>query len=142
MIVRILHSYKKAEEWTGANSVLKRGEVGFESDTTLCKVGDGTKKWNELDYYTGDGWTLIGSPLYKLDLSLTKAYEEDSGLEHDKHRGQLVYISTGANGKETQRACMYLERTINGVTTCDLVPISYFADVSDEDRIVTEEAAT
>ena len=139
MVARILHSYKKAEDWTKSNPVLKRGELGFESDTTLCKVGDGIKKWNELNYYTGEGWTLVGSPLYKLDLSLTEAYKESSGLEHDLHRGQLVYISTGPVGKETQRACMYLERTINGTTTCDLIPISYFASVSDDDRFIIEE---
>lgn len=38
-----------AAEWTNANPVLKSGEVGFETDTLLFKMGDGVTSWNNLD---------------------------------------------------------------------------------------------
>jgi hypothetical protein len=37
-----------ASQWT--DQVLSAGEVGFESDTGLFKIGDGTTAWSSLDY--------------------------------------------------------------------------------------------
>jgi hypothetical protein len=39
-----------AAQWEGANPILEDGEIGFESDTTNLKVGDGESSWNDLDY--------------------------------------------------------------------------------------------
>ena len=41
-----------ASQWTSSNPVLLAGEMGFETDTGLIKIGDGTKTWNNLDYIT------------------------------------------------------------------------------------------
>lgn len=43
---------KTAAEWTAANPVLAKGEVGYESDTTYSKLGDGSSTWNNLPYNT------------------------------------------------------------------------------------------
>lgn len=40
-----------AANWTTANPVLGGGEVGFETDTTKFKIGDGTTVWASLNYY-------------------------------------------------------------------------------------------
>lgn len=39
-----------AAVWTTANPVLGLGEPGWESDTALMKVGDGSTAWNDLPY--------------------------------------------------------------------------------------------
>lgn len=39
-----------ASSWTSTNPILSAGEVGYETDTGLFKVGDGTTAWNSIDY--------------------------------------------------------------------------------------------
>lgn len=39
-----------AANWTLANPILGAGEFGFETDTHLLKIGDGTTAWNTLTY--------------------------------------------------------------------------------------------
>jgi len=39
-----------ASQWTTSNPVLSAGELGFETDTTKFKIGDGTTNWAGLDY--------------------------------------------------------------------------------------------
>lgn len=36
--------------WAEINPILLEGEVGFETDTKLRKIGDGVHRWNELEY--------------------------------------------------------------------------------------------
>lgn len=42
-----------ASEWVTKNSVLSKGELGFEIDTRKFKIGDGTTGWNSLPYAGG-----------------------------------------------------------------------------------------
>lgn len=42
-------------EWTGANPILASGEVGYETNTSKMKIGDGTTPWNSLPYFAGGG---------------------------------------------------------------------------------------
>lgn len=37
--------------WTSADPTLANGEPGVEIDTGQMKIGDGLKKWSELDYF-------------------------------------------------------------------------------------------
>lgn len=41
---------KTAAEFTAANSILKAGEEGYETDSRKRKVGDGVTAWNDLQY--------------------------------------------------------------------------------------------
>jgi hypothetical protein len=41
-----------AAAWTAANPILAAGELGFETDTGLSKLGDGTTAWTSLPYTT------------------------------------------------------------------------------------------
>lgn len=43
-----------ATKFSTENPILQSGELGYETDTHLLKVGDGTTKWNSLPY-AGDG---------------------------------------------------------------------------------------
>lgn len=39
-----------AAQWTTANTVLAAGELGYETDTGMFKLGDGTTAWTALAY--------------------------------------------------------------------------------------------
>lgn len=43
-------------DWERINPILSDGELGFVAETNQFKVGNGTSKWNELDFVsTGSG---------------------------------------------------------------------------------------
>lgn len=46
-----------AENWLNANPVLLKGELAFEEDTNLIKIGDGESAWNVLPYFRTDAGT-------------------------------------------------------------------------------------
>lgn len=50
-------------EWRDNDPVLMKDMIGIETDTGKMKVGDGVKKWSELEYISGGGidsenWTI------------------------------------------------------------------------------------
>lgn len=50
MAVRIQFRRGTAAEWTAANPTMAAGELGYETDTTKFKIGDGTTNWTTLTY--------------------------------------------------------------------------------------------
>jgi hypothetical protein len=42
-----------AANWSNPanNPILADGEIGYEKDTRKMKLGDGTKRWNQLPYF-------------------------------------------------------------------------------------------
>ena len=44
-----------ASQWTTSDPVLSEGEIGFETDTGLFKIGNGSSSWTSLGYAGGDG---------------------------------------------------------------------------------------
>ena len=42
-----------ASQWTSADPTLASGEWGFETDTGLAKIGDGSTAWTSLNYFGG-----------------------------------------------------------------------------------------
>ena len=40
-----------AAQWTAANPVLAAGEIGFETDTSKFKMGNGSSSWSALTYF-------------------------------------------------------------------------------------------
>lgn len=49
---RIQFRRDTAARWTSINPILQEGELGLETDTRFCKIGDGVHAWNELQYST------------------------------------------------------------------------------------------
>lgn len=39
-----------AADWTSENPILLSGEIGYETDTGKFKIGDGSTRWDSLDY--------------------------------------------------------------------------------------------
>jgi hypothetical protein len=62
MATRITLRRGQSADWTTANPVLSRGEVGIEIDTKKFRIGDGTAAWNSLPYYQ-DAATILGEEL-------------------------------------------------------------------------------
>ena len=60
---RLLHPCKKDAEWASSNPVAKKGEIMISSDKTgMFKVGDGTSKWNQLNYNHVTWGNVEGKP--------------------------------------------------------------------------------
>ena len=51
MAIRMQQRRGTSEQWTLANPVLAPGEIGFETDNSQFKVGDGVNEWNDLSYF-------------------------------------------------------------------------------------------
>ena len=55
MATRIKQRRDTAQNWTTNNPILAAGETGWETDTRMVKLGDGSTAWNKLPYaVTGD----------------------------------------------------------------------------------------
>ena len=50
---RIQQKQDTAANWKNNNPVLLSGEFGYETDTGLVKIGDGSSHWNDIDYVGG-----------------------------------------------------------------------------------------
>lgn len=59
---RVLHPAYTAAALKAKNPVLLKGEVVYESDTTLHKVGDGATPWNALAYARGGDLRTVSRP--------------------------------------------------------------------------------
>ena len=54
MAFRIQIRRDTSVKWAVNNPVLLSAELGYETDTDLLKIGDGTTLWNDLDYWNGN----------------------------------------------------------------------------------------
>jgi len=82
-----------ASEWTSANPVLLKGEIGVETDTRKYKVGDGTLAWSSLSYYIEgvlargqaskqtSGTILIGASSTYQSTGLTATFDDDTDYQ-------------------------------------------------------------
>lgn len=131
MRARILHRYNEANYWAELNPVLGEGELGIESDTGLSKLGDGSTSWNQLKYC---GARDEDQKYFFASLAHAPRESFEGNL-----RGKIAYAYTGAFEKRTDRAFMYLNKIVDGETTCELIPISYFANIRDQAEIEQNE---
>ena len=51
MATRMQQRRGTSSQWTAANPVLAAGEIGFETDTSKFKMGNGTSTWSELVFF-------------------------------------------------------------------------------------------
>lgn len=62
MATRMQQRRGTASQWTTANPVLAAGEIGFETDTSKFKIGDGSSSWSTLPYFTNLDAIVAGAP--------------------------------------------------------------------------------
>ena len=54
--VRLQQAYKAEADWKSSDPVGKKGEIMISSDKNgMFKVGNGTNKWSELNYWWHSG---------------------------------------------------------------------------------------
>jgi hypothetical protein len=51
MATRMQQRRGTADQWTAANPILAAGEIGFETDTSKFKMGNGSSTWTALQYF-------------------------------------------------------------------------------------------
>jgi citrate lyase gamma subunit len=51
MATRMQQRRGTAAQWTAANPILAAGEIGFETDTSKFKMGNGSSTWENLQYF-------------------------------------------------------------------------------------------
>jgi len=61
MAIQIQYRNDTAANWTTANPVLLAGEIGYETNTKLLKIGDGTTAWISLAYFPANAAITGGS---------------------------------------------------------------------------------
>jgi hypothetical protein len=54
MATRMQQRRGTAAQWTSADPTLEAGEIGFESDTSKFKMGDGVNQWSDLEYFINE----------------------------------------------------------------------------------------
>lgn len=62
MATRMQQRRGTAATWTTANPILGVGEIGYETDTNKFKIGDGTNRWANLNYFVDANSILDGAP--------------------------------------------------------------------------------
>ncbi len=131
MAVQIQVRRGTASNWTSANPTLAAGEIGYETDTTYMKVGDGSTAWNSLAYFvkqtaagkaladdadaaaqrTTLGITNVGSYTGQIETAADKVYTIDPGAATARtvsgffiKCGSGTVTATLKNGSDTVKA--------------------------------------
>jgi hypothetical protein len=51
----------RTSDWAALNPILADGEIGYATDTTVLKVGDGSSRWSDLAEHGSGGFTFTGT---------------------------------------------------------------------------------
>lgn len=85
-----------ASSWASANPVLAAGEWGYETDTKLYKIGDGSTAWNALVYL--NNLTVLSTPSFTTNAyTLTAGDAADTLLVSNAASAGTLYIPTNAS---------------------------------------------
>jgi hypothetical protein len=102
-----------ASAWTNVNPILAAAEPGYELDTGKLKIGDGSTAWNDLDYLSGESFSIspdgLSIILNKLgEISLAGFEEAAAGqLLRKTEDGRLEWFIPTINDLE-QTETIYL----------------------------------
>lgn len=102
-----------ASAWTNVNPILAAAEPGYELDTGKLKIGDGSTAWNDLDYLSGESFSIspdgLSIILNKLgEISLAGFEEAAAGqLLRKTEDGRLEWFVPTINDLE-QTETIYL----------------------------------
>lgn len=71
--------------WAASSLVLKKGEVGFDTDSHIFKVGDGTKTWSQIETHFVD-FAAVEKAIEDAtkNLHTTDVYQKEIALGGDK----------------------------------------------------------
>ena len=122
--------------WAEINPILLEGEVGYEIDTKLRKIGDGVHRWNDLEYLRAEGISQetgnsqnitmsqeaitrelseLGSKLFNQTIEYNVVVGEKYGYTEtpiigcDLKKGETICLNV--NSKELVKGCSISYRT-------------------------------
>lgn len=101
LTVKIALRNDTAANWTSANPVFLKGEIGIEIDTNKFKVGDGTTNWVSLDYFMGDITEILSSYMDKATYAGTKAGYVKAAETADKLTTPVTINGVSFDGSQT-----------------------------------------
>ena len=80
--VKIEQKVDTEQKWRTNNPVLRKGEIGFVSDgmyAGMYKLGDGTSRWNELNYASSGSVSLPVNVISE-ETTLSSSYDKSVNL--------------------------------------------------------------
>ena len=93
MAFRIQIRRDTSSTWAVNNPILLEGEFGYETNTSLMKIGDGTTPWNDLEYWNPFGYT--NASIYKDGIEIL------AGVTGFNFTGSGITGITGSDGFAT-----------------------------------------
>lgn len=107
-----------ASAWTLANPVLAQGEIGYETDTGMFKIGDGSTQWSSLAYQPSSSSIDITTALVHSASSKGTPVDDDETALLDSGSSFSLKKLTWANIKATLKNYFdgLYATTSNGVT--------------------------
>lgn len=101
----IQHRRDTAANWTTNNFVLAEGEKGYERGTGKFKVGDGTKTWSQLEYFTPGSTSTVattGATMYAdspvAGSGLTAVEVGNTTDQSDRIQAMLTWLKNNKGG--------------------------------------------
>lgn len=141
LTVKIALRNDTAANWTSANPVLLKGEIGIEIDTNKFKVGDGTTNWVSLDYFMGDITEILSSYMDKATYAGTKAGYVKAAETADKLTTPVTINGVSFDGSQNitvaddTKIPLAQKGVANGVATLDdsgLIPSAQLPSYVDD----------
>lgn len=123
-----------ASQWTSANPVLLAGEIGFETDTSKMKVGDGTTNWNSLSYVTvNDELLSAGNNDASSLISIENATIIDTVVASQWRNLKYVISMSKTSGGANKFATTELNILVDGTN----VNVSEFSSIDNNGEVGT-----
>jgi Major tropism determinant N-terminal domain len=98
-LAQILVRRDTSANWTLANILLASGEIGYETDTHLLKIGDGSTLWNSLGYLSAE----IAGQIHLAPAKTTPIDADEFALV-DTAASNIIKKLTWANIKATLKS--------------------------------------
>lgn len=94
-----------ASNWTSANPTLAESELGYETDTKLFKIGDGSTAWTSLAYFDSVS-QLYDTTITSIADNDVLVYEASSSKWKNQQFaiGDYLPVSTPASGDAIRRS--------------------------------------
>lgn len=117
MAFRIQIRRDTSTNWTVNNPILLEGELGYETNTSYIKIGDGTTPWNSLGYWSGGltGGGLIVKENSTIVQSPTDVINFSSDFTVTSASGNTAQVSLTAGGATTNQINIF-EDGVLGLT--------------------------
>lgn len=120
MAVQIQTRRGTAANWTATNPILMIGELGYETDTKLFKIGDGVLAWNSLPYLASMGplhyAVVVGAPGAESGntITVTITFEDHTGTPVSTTLPDIDVLVSDSAGSNEPSATATLNVGANG----------------------------